>query len=338
MLESTRLETFAKATSPSQEANVDIELFLKKYFLDATGQPDTAKTPQAIALHGLTTSSRNALYDSAQRSIRGLEMKSGGAEPDRVYVVGWDRNQVWRKARTFDAEVQRRRDEEASKERNAQMSKHEQYVIKNKSRSLNASTKVEHLAIGQYIIESDKISNGWGKQAMSLRISQHGSTHLVGFFDFGVINGIMHIGPDDKTLPHKELEGSRSSQSEQESDEETVHAGNKRKAPANSRKEQSTSKKQRVSPKHNRRLYLQWRGRDSGEGMIELDYDNSNVGHFEFTDSSCTSFEGVITIPAVGTSVPFQGFKISGIGGLINDSWSNYSEDVYEQERTGRWH
>lgn len=146
-----------------QEANADIELFLKQYFLHSTGQPDLEKTPQAITLHGLTSSTGNTLYDSAEGYLRRLVMNSGDVRPERIYIVGCEKNEVWRKARSFDAEIERRRAREAFSKSTARMDKLEQYVIKDKDSNLGLGLPMETLAIGRYIVESHNLQ-GLGKR------------------------------------------------------------------------------------------------------------------------------------------------------------------------------
>lgn len=47
---------FAALRSPSAEAVYSIDLFMRKYFLDDTGKPDRAKTPDPLPLPGFTKS------------------------------------------------------------------------------------------------------------------------------------------------------------------------------------------------------------------------------------------------------------------------------------------
>ena len=85
------------------------------------------------------------------------------------------------------------------------------------------------------------------------------------------------------------------------------------------------------------RVYLQWRGRETAEGEIELDYDNSNVGHIDFLDSACTRFRGKMNISFAGDPVSFSGYKISDKGRWGPLRWDLYSEEQHERERVARW-
>ena len=97
-----------------------------------------------------------------------------------------------------------------------------------------------------------------------------------------------------------------------------------------------------------RRLPFLWRGRETGEGKIQLDNDKSpsNVGTLEFVDAACTRFHRLININLVGERVEFDGYRIGkgpkvvggrGTAGVGSVSWEALSEQAYESERVGRW-
>jgi len=68
---------------------------------------------------------------------------------------------------------------------------------------------------------------------------------------------------------------------------------------------------------------------------------NPEKGYLDFTDSNYVAFKGVASLPAVGNKVPFEGFKgfkVSAEAMTRAQPWSAFSEKVYEEQRTSRWH
>ncbi|KAG0583921.1 hypothetical protein KC19_3G172000 [Ceratodon purpureus] len=77
-----------------------------------------------------------------------------------------------------------------------------------------------------------------------------------------------------------------------------------------------------------------WRGAETGEGMIELDYQgNINVGSFSFVTK--TQLNGVFKNDL--GKWPFTGFKVAKTPADTEDTWEDYSEEAYERARVGRW-
>lgn len=88
------------------------------------------------------------------------------------------------------------------------------------------------------------------------------------------------------------------------------------------------------------RLYFQWRGRETGESQIQLDSSETNpthTGYLDFPDARCVTFSGVGDFGFVGHEIKFEGFKTQFMGGPATKKWEDYSEEVYETKRVGRW-
>lgn len=100
---------------------------------------------------------------------------------------------------------------------------------------------------------------------------------------------------------------------------------------------QSVTKKPHGQEAHKRRLHFLWRGRETGERQIQLDYDRSNRGWIEFTDDDCMEFHGVIDADIMGKGVKWSGYKLGDKGAPVMRAWEDYDEKVYEDERIGRW-
>ena len=96
------------------------------------------------------------------------------------------------------------------------------------------------------------------------------------------------------------------------------------------------TQKPAILPTAKFRHNFHWRGRETGEGEIQVDTDGSNKGYIEFTDSTYTVFHGMIYIPFAG-DVHFSGYKTSGLIGPIEDEWEDYSEAAHRYAEVARW-
>lgn len=77
-----------------------------------------------------------------------------------------------------------------------------------------------------------------------------------------------------------------------------------------------------------------WRGEETGEGEIQLDYEGDvNLGSFNFI--SKTQLKGVLKASLGKWS--FTGCKVAKAPADTEDKWENYSEEAYERARVGRW-
>lgn len=222
---------------------------------------------------------------------------------------------------------------------------------------------------GTYIVKCKEIEEQWPSSSddLRLRIMNSQRAGWTGIFDFGVLEGVMLFGTDRQRLNQKrsdiergescdsELEeeiGSESDEDDAELDEDecedddrydddkyeaeispTPSSSRKRDAPTGGASRPSSSKRSKQSAAQPHRVFLQWRGCETGEGEIQLDDDNQNTGHLDFTDASCTEFHGVASFVFVGDQVEFQGYKIESLGGPATRSWMDYSEADYEFAR-----
>ena len=84
----SRLNEFNQLNTPMDKANPDFDLLLHQYFL-----AHPASTKQLLRLPGLTASERALVHEAAEE-IPGLFTASGGSEPFRTLVIGWNREAV----------------------------------------------------------------------------------------------------------------------------------------------------------------------------------------------------------------------------------------------------
>jgi hypothetical protein len=254
-----------------------------------------------------------------------------------VLVIGWDEGKVYREASRIDSEQAVEQEGERNEEWEKKMQEHHDYVASCRGVKGSKAFQAKY-AVGSYIVECKGISEGWDNMDdLTMNITQaSGTVALVADFDFGIVEGIMHLGFDPKLLSGPESENDDECDEEHgDEDEEPTFFGRKRKRAVQRAKPQA--KKPKASSAHPRRLYLQWRGQETGEGEIQLDYNNKHTGYLDFTDAGCTAFEGVIYIGYIGPNVPFRGFKVSSEGGEMTKSWTDYSDDAHEYARTARW-
>lgn len=87
-----------------------------------------------------------------------------------------------------------------------------------------------------------------------------------------------------------------------------------------------------------RKLYFMWRGRETGENEIQLDHTGENHGEIVCLDATCSRFRGNLSGGCVGSNVEFEGYKTSSEATDLVNTWEDYSEDVYEEERKARSH
>ena len=208
---------------------------------------------------------------------------------------------------------------------------------------------------------------------MTIVPDEENKGRLVAEFEFGVLEGIMRFRQVDEEWLSDEDSGEEDtnedseggidtgeedlvSPSEEEHDDDDDDdddddgdaelsrwaSGKRKRSTAKSqptRRQPQAKKKKTLPPATGStkfKLLFQWRGRETGEGEIQL--GGSNKGYIEFGDSDCTTFTGVMDAPYF-TKAKLKGYKVSKDNGArINASWGDFSESVYERERIGRWH
>lgn len=338
---------FAALSSPTAEAEYSMDMFLKKYFLDESGKPDKSKTPKPMPLPDF--SSRSRMHAAAER-VPGLETHSGGEGDDRTVVVGLDRDAVWRVAGQVANESALELEEVEEAEWNKLMERHESFLSKARSRDRAAEFSI-HAIGGTYVIECDEMGSYSSEESynntMRLRIIESSHEGCVGIFDFGVITGIMLLDESKEDLASRiaslDYEDQDDFSGETDDSSQTDDSGNGRGAPQK-RKAQPVEeasrprKKQKQGKASGGTVFLQWRGEETGEGEIQLDDANENVGQLNFSDNNGFEFEGTADFGFVGSNIRFQGYKIESLGGPATRSWNDYSEAAYERARVGRWH
>ncbi|KAL8685654.1 MAG: hypothetical protein Q9218_007627, partial [Villophora microphyllina] len=346
--ESTRVaREFDALGTPTAQAQYSIDMFLRRYFLDEDGKPEQSKTPEPLALPGFDN---RAQMHAAVEPIPGLVSESGGDGKERTIVVGWRDSGVRRLLGQINREQRTKQEHAAKAAWNQLIRKHEDFAKASKRPDANETFSIAH-ARGEYIIkcEAADIYNG-PDQASKLRLRiTEGEDGWFGFFDFGILSGIMLLGesPEEVTSRvQQQQDASRSDEGDFESDEENSSSDQesdekeiltkKRKAPPK-RSGAQPSKRSQKSTSPGGIVYLQWRGQETGENVIQVDPSNKNTGNLVFSDNTGVTFHGTASMSFLGSKVRFQGYKTSGLGGPATKSWAQYSEAAYERARVGRW-
>jgi hypothetical protein len=314
------------------------------YYFLTNGSPDRTKTPEALALYGYT--GRHEITNRAER-IPGLENTSGYQDSERVVCIGWNRNAVWELASSISAKTAEKKAKEAEEEWEATMEDHREFIasIKKKKAKKGPMSEREKLekCQGSYVIRCEELSGGWDNcDSLNTDIAAGPRAGILeAAVEFGKIEGTMLLAFNEADLDAYVVTASEESESDMEDydeDDDPAPASKKRKAPTKAtgaKASRGRPKKQaKTSANTSNRLFFRLRGRETGEEVI---FSNPHKGHLDFTDSEFVAFKGVGSMPAVGSAVPFEGFKVSADAATTAEPWSAFSEAAYEGERVSRW-
>lgn len=334
-----RTKEYHKLVSPTAKANYDVDLFLNEYFLK-----DQSRAIKAMQLPGLAN--RSVVHAAAEK-IHGLHTISHGREPNRTLAIGWDRNAIYAAAASGSAEQVKQSRTQDDPVWEARMEKHQALVKKCEIPSDGQQVCMPFF-YGNFAIRCDEIAEQWSEGASSYNLRFVGGRSAI--FNFGVLEGVMRFGPDQESVTRDEYDSEddyADSSDEDDKDESPPLKTSNRTAPNPSKRPMHNPPPSARAPKRAKpsssstplRLYLQWRGRETGESQIQLDSktDPTHTGHIDFSDARCVTFSGVADFGFVGRQVRFEGFETQHLGGPQTKKWGDYSEEMYERERVGRW-
>lgn len=345
---------FSRLNNATEEAEYDEQMFLQKYFLTEDGMPCMTKTPDPIPLPGL--SSRAAVHQAAER-ISGLETVSGGKGEGRTLVIGWKdgRRSVWQVASQIDKASSTQLKKLKATKWEKRLNEHRAFV-KKLQKSPAQPAFLMSSTVGEYIIDF-KMAEGYDVEPsdFSLGIIEGAGETKTAMFEFGPIEGMMYLDTDRQRLLEKCLDADEDSESDEDENEEDDHdeddededeasndiqghCRNRKRRQASSPSSTSAPLQKRSKPSSSppsRRVFLQWRGRETGEGEIQL--DQNQWGHLDFADNACTKFEGRISFDLLGENLPFTGYKVSNDGGDVTERWSDLSESAHAYAAKARW-
>ncbi|RYP16387.1 hypothetical protein DL765_005167 [Monosporascus sp. GIB2] len=329
---------------PEAEANFDVGLFMRKYFLDAAGRPDRAKLPLllpdvpviCLAAGALPPRREEELRD-AVRSVRevdnGLVLKDlsidvddGGGDGEgrktfRALFLGWSEEAIAR--RTAQWEGQKReevaREREKALLRQAQLKEgeandeHAAYL-----RTLDADPgRREFDIVGSYVIRCPSIEEEWdgpeGDMVLDVRPSARTPGVYEAWFRFRVLEGVMLLSADRALLVRHRNAVDRVRS--REGDWDWDYLRDEDDATTSTAATETTGKRKRksdtASAQNPRRFWLMWNGRETGEGHLQADLNMNHTGCIEFLDGRLARFRGQMNLEFVGGDDRFEGRKVA---------------------------
>ena len=221
-----------------------------------------------------------------------------------------------------------------------QMKIHQSYTdkLRNQAEISNPQTGTSfhrYNVTGKYVVECSHVSErdytqyGWPifSKQLSLRGFCEGRLAIL---DLGIIVGLMVLGRTKAAVTKlaQEQKWDDDSEGEDMSSEEE-DGSDELDTPVDLNSDRPVQRQQ-IDVDHPRRLYFQWRGYNTVSGAIYYDPQNRNTGHLDFASDDAMTFEGKICMDA-GTTVDFQGYKVSGTAGLLSMSWKALSHLASER-------
>jgi hypothetical protein len=205
---------------------------------------------------------------------------------------------------------------------------------------------------GAWEIEFPEIDDGWtshGPLTLNIFLSKVRDSHqMFAEFHFNVVKGVFRFM---KPMPVPKSEGSNSKKRKWEDEEDEdgdvntddyspYGTDNDMDGPSNyTEKAFHLGAKDKPTARRPTWRY-RWRGRETGEGEIQLDSDR-NVQTITFSKKG-EELSGTFTCDFIGTC-EFTGIKIGptqlGTSPDLEYEWGDeYSADAYEHARVARWH
>ncbi|KAL2862635.1 uncharacterized protein BJX67DRAFT_292923 [Aspergillus lucknowensis] len=329
------------------------DLVMDKYFFRGVGKdrvPDRSRTRGAVGIPlPLGSEYRYGLMRDAAAKVPGLYQETARGPKTQTIYMGWDEEAVNMAVKRHSAmenkEIAAQKKERRAQERkrNSERAK----LHKNYLQTLKKTTRQgKPSPVGSYIVDCEEIEKQWPDQAddLTLDIGETGMPDVfLATFDFGVLEGVMVIGPDqakmDEYCSQADPDGYKSSSDgvgsgEDDEEEERRGGGSKRKAPAPPGG-RGRPKKAKAGTKPSLVYQLMTRCRETGEGEI---FSEAEPGTIRFKNGNLAEFSAEASLPWVGDAVPFTARKVSDTPSSGPEGWADYSEERPEYARVSRWH
>lgn len=330
-----RRSEYGKLVLPAAKANYDIDLFLEEFFLR-----DQSRAILAMRLPGLEN--RSTVHAAAEK-IPGLHTVSHGREPSRTLAIGWDKNAVFSATASESVEQDKKRLPQEDAGWQARMEKHRAIIGKSGNPRVGRHLRVHH-AYGTFSVRCDDIAKQWPEGASNYVLRFVGGRFAI--FNFGILEGVMRFGLDRASAICDDFDSEDDHRTTDSEGGETPlpknsksPGKNPKKRPLSTPSSVPASKRHKPPTSNPLRLYFQWRGRDTSEGMIQVDDDANptHTGYIDMLDKRCVTFSGTANFGFAGNSVRFEGFKTQFLGGPMTMKWEHFSREAYERERANRW-
>ena len=341
-----RIQTFEACATPTEEAECDQSLFLRKYFLNEDGNPDRTKAPDLILLPGYKE--RGLALTGRIERVPALHVADGGlGGASNVTVIGWNRERVHHKAHDIDIHQSDGDILRFSHNWDNQMMMMHRYVEERCSQAKTSGPKAgtsfdRSNVTGKYFVKCDYILHDWPLLSKQLRIRFRGGR--LATFDLGIIVGLMVLGKTQVAVTKIVQDGTWNADDDGDGESEEVtsdeedsyderESGCGDDSNHNTNDEPDTPvdltsdrplKRQKIENGQLRRLYFQWRGYNTMSGAIKFDPQGCNTGYLDFANDEATNFEGNICMDAQ-IAIGFQGYKIPGPAGPLTMNWNALS-------------
>jgi hypothetical protein len=329
------------------------EWVMERYFL-SSGRPDRTKTTMVVGIpFDQSSQYRAGQMCEAARKVAGLHQKTAVGPKTKTIFMGWNSEAVSARAKGHannEAKAVRAVEDKRESER-ARM--HTDYLRTLERKETSRDHKA-YSPVGSYIVNCEKINDGWPDEAddLSLDIRQTKEPGVFeASFDFGALEGVMIISSKKNKLEQYCSQLDRGAEfnsddseegdwdegdcddEEDKDDETSTKFSKKRKAEA-PRGRGRPPKKPKAGAAQPRIYLLKLKCRETGEGVIEY---TAEEGTITFKDHSLTSFTGKANLPFISEGVAFSARKIADAPSSPGNSWADYSEEAYDYARVNRW-
>ncbi|KAB5570497.1 hypothetical protein GE09DRAFT_1217929 [Coniochaeta sp. 2T2.1] len=297
-----------------QEAAVDVDRFLARYFLEGQGKPDRTKSTEALG------------FTPARFDRNSCDCGCGWGYKTQGYshvILGWDAKAVDIKVARIEAEIRREKEEEEAAEQAGEAEEaakqnkcwerifepHRQYVARKTPSP--GPLRLEDLP-GSYIARCDGVGGEYSypyypRDSFTLDIFEKTSAHGVkATFKMGLWEGIMLLGKSRRSVEllreeqqpkDGDDEDNDEDEDEDEDDEENpISRSNLHGATTTGQNGSSALFPTPRDSKDPNIVYLQF-GYNEVNGYHDVDRDNEHVGWLDF-DASKLSATGSMSMPA----------------------------------------
>jgi hypothetical protein len=203
---------------------------------------------------------------------------------------------------------------------------------------------------GTWKITCQEIESEWDQhEDMTLtifRVHKEGHSEIFGEFNFGLVEGWLRFEPQEskdavKVKPEGTLTGQKRKRVDEDSDDERDYDDDERDYDADELHEEFHLPPTHVPSKAHPTWNYRWRGRETGEGEIQLESDK-NLESITFSGEGGAKLKGWFKCEYL-KRCEFEGAKIelgdprAALKISIETEWTAFNERAYNYASTARW-
>jgi hypothetical protein len=333
---------FHALSTPLEQAQYSIPLFLSHYFLDGTGQPAPSKTPYQLTLTGLTETFAAQITTAANR-IPGLwcRVVDGDSAGQKTLYIGWalplseaEQERTRAAAQARHAAEDARAAAEYAAARRAVSDEHAVYLRGLVARAaVTGGRHVDFNPTGKYMIDCPAIEKQWyrgwnecydGPREMELHVTP---TKVPGiyeaWFNFRVVEGAMLLGTNRTRLVEHRNALERHKKYRVREQQWKWNWDCLPKSDTDSFRQARQRPMEQPNP---RRFWVLWQGIQTGEGGEQPDMDNNHTGCIEFSDGKFVAFQAEINLDIGERDDMLYGKKVSDVADAkATDVWTEWN-------------